>query len=145
VLSAGGQRVAQPPAAALELRPATLAALRGGMCAVVNEQGTAWRARLPGVVVCGKTGSAQVVGHARLVKSGEAAALLPHGWFVGFAPEERPRIALAVLVEHGGSGSEAAAPIARRILDRFFGLEHDAPARRPDLEAARRAVQAAGP
>jgi cell division protein FtsI/penicillin-binding protein 2 len=41
---------------------------------------------------------------------------------VGFAPDDRPRIALAVLVEHGGSGGEAAAPVARRILARFFGM-----------------------
>jgi cell division protein FtsI/penicillin-binding protein 2 len=92
------------------------------MRAVVNDQGTGWRARLSGVAVCGKTGSAQLVAHARLVKSGQAPSLVPHGWFVGFAPDDRPRIALAVLVEHGGSGGEAAAPVARRILARFFGM-----------------------
>jgi penicillin-binding protein 2 len=46
---------------------------------------------------------------------------LPHGWFLAFAPVDAPRIALAVLVEHGGSGSEAAAPVAREILAAFFG------------------------
>jgi cell division protein FtsI/penicillin-binding protein 2 len=44
----------------------------------------------------------------------------PHGWFVAFAPADNPRIALAVLVEHGGSGGEAAAPVAREILQQFF-------------------------
>jgi penicillin-binding protein 2 len=110
------------PPTPLALRPETVALVRSGMRAVVNDQGTGWRARLSGVAVCGKTGSAQLVAHARLVKSGQAPSLLPHGWFVGFAPDDRPQIALAVLVEHGGSGGEAAAPVARRILARFFGL-----------------------
>jgi penicillin-binding protein 2 len=118
-----GERPAPlPPPTPLALRPETLALVRSGMRAVVNDQGTGWRARLSGVAVCGKTGSAQLVAHARLVKSGQAPSLVPHGWFVGFAPDDRPRIALAVLVEHGGSGGEAAAPVARRILARFFGM-----------------------
>jgi penicillin-binding protein 2 len=75
------------------------------------------------VNVSGKTGSAQVVAKARLEKSPSLTAILPHGWFVAYAPSEAPRIALAVLVEHGGSGGEAAAPLAREILAHFFGLE----------------------
>jgi penicillin-binding protein 2 len=129
-----GDQPAEPPATSpLPLRPQTLAAVRDAMRAVVNEQGSGARARLPGVVVCGKTGSAQVVGHARLVKSGQAAALLPHGWFVCFAPDDRPRIAMAVIVEHGGSGGAAAAPVARRILASFFGIR--LPEEAPDASA----------
>jgi penicillin-binding protein 2 len=141
VLAVGERNAARPPVTSVGLRPQTLAALLDGMRAVVNEQGTASRARLPGLAVCGKTGSAQVVGRARLVKSGQAPALLPHGWFVGFAPADHPRIALAVLVEHGGSGSEAAAPIARRILASFFGVAAEGAA----SVAMRPAAPAPGP
>jgi penicillin-binding protein 2 len=107
-------------------RPATIAAVKEGMCVVVAA-GTGWRARLSSVEVCGKTGSAQVVARSRLEKTPTAHALLPHGWFIAFAPAERPRIALAVLVEHGGSGAAAAAPVARRILSHFFGLDRVEP------------------
>ncbi len=107
---------------ALPFKAATLATVREGMRAVVGEQGTGWRAQIPGISVCGKTGSAQVVAHAVLARHAGTEAYLPHGWFIAFAPQERPRIALAVLVEHGGSGGEAAAPVAHEILARFFGV-----------------------
>ena len=58
-----------------------------------------------------------VASRAKQPSSHEA---LPHGWFIAFAPRERPQVALAVLVEHGGSGGVAAAPVAREILARFF-------------------------
>ena len=115
---------APPPMTAprdVGLKPATLEVVRQGMKAVVA-QGTGWRARLPGVAVAGKTGSAQVVARSRLEKTPGVQAMRPHGWFVGFAPAEEPRIALAVLVEHGGSGGEAAAPVAHEILAAFFGV-----------------------
>ena len=120
VKAVGGTPVSLPPATPTGLKPETLAAVRDGMWAVVNEHGTAWRTQLPGLDVCGKTGSAQVVAHARLARAGGALALQPHGWFIAFAPKDKPRIALAVLVEHGGSGGEAAVPVARKILEAFF-------------------------
>jgi penicillin-binding protein 2 len=104
----------------LALKQATVDAIRSGMCAVVNEHGTGRRAQLPGVMVCGKTGSAQVVAHARLARGNATESMLPHGWFLAFAPADHPTIALAILVEHGGSGGEAAAPVAREILAHFF-------------------------
>jgi penicillin-binding protein 2 len=117
------------------VRPETIAAVSEGMRTVVAA-GTGWRARLASVAVCGKTGSAQVVARARLEKTPRVHELLPHGWFIAFAPAERPRIALAVLVEHGGSGGEAAAPVARRILSHFFGLDHpQAPAPAAESDA----------
>ncbi len=119
-------RQASTPLAAPVVRPETIAAVTEGMRSVVAA-GTGWRARLASVEVCGKTGSAQVVASARLEKTPKARVLLPHGWFIAFAPAERPRIALAVLVEHGGSGGAAAAPVARRILSHFFGLESGEP------------------
>jgi penicillin-binding protein 2 len=88
----------------------------------VVKAGTGRRAHLAGVEVAGKTGSAQVVASARLARDPRSHKLLPHGWFVCFAPADRPKIAMAVLVEHGGSGGEAAAPVAQEILARYFGL-----------------------
>ena len=48
-----------------------------------------------------------------------------HAWFVGYAPTEDPTIAFAVVVEHGGHGGQAAAPIARRVLEVYFGEEQE--------------------
>ena len=83
------------------------------MVAVVQSaSGTGTAAQIPGVEVAGKTGTAQ---------SAEGAA--PHAWFISFAPADDPQIAVAVLVENGGSvGSEAtggaiAAPIAKAIIE----------------------------
>ena len=130
---AGGAEAPVP----LGIRPETIAAVKEGMRAVVAE-GTGWRARLSTVEVCGKTGSAQVVAKSRLEKSPNAFEMLPHGWFLAFAPADHPRIALAVIVEHGRSGGESAAPVAREILAHYFGLDRPgAPgvAGVPDTEA----------
>lgn len=120
VKAIGGVPVPIPAAPEPPVKPETLAAVREGMRAVVNDQGTGWRAKLPGITVCGKTGSAQVVAHAVFARRPAGHAVLPHGWFIGFAPAEKPRIAFAILVEHGGSGGEAAAPVAHELLARFF-------------------------
>ncbi len=106
---------------ALGISPSTIEAVKAGMRGVVTE-GTGWRARLPGIEIAGKTGSAQVVAKARLERSPTAHELQPHGWFLCFAPVDHPTIVLAVLVEHGGSGGGAAAPVAREILAEWFGL-----------------------
>lgn len=95
-----------PPDPPLNLKPAAMQALREAFSAVVNEPGgTGYgQATLPDVEVAGKTGTAQ---------SGKAE---DHAWFVGFAPARRPRIAFAVIVEHGGHGGTEAGPIAREIV-----------------------------
>lgn len=76
--------------------------------------------------IAGKTGTAQVFGIAQDAKydaSKLARELHDHGLFVTFAPIEDPEIALAVVVEHGGSGSGVAAPIARQVLDAYMELK----------------------
>jgi penicillin-binding protein 2 len=93
----------------LPLRPEVLELVRQGMEEAVNAPGgTALSARLPGITVCGKTGTAQN----------------PHGndhaWFIGFAPRQHPRIAFCVMVENAGFGGAVAAPIARQLLEAFF-------------------------
>jgi penicillin-binding protein 2 len=73
--------------------------------------------------MAGKTGTAQVFGIAQGEEYDEEKVdkkLRDHGLFVAFAPVDSPRVAVAVLVENGGSGSRSAAPIARRVLDHFF-------------------------
>lgn len=102
-------------------KPETLAVIREAMSAVVNGGGSGPRARLQGVEVCGKTGTAQVVSRERLRRSGGSRDdYQPHGWFIGFAPKEAPRVAFAFLVEHGRSGNESAAPVAQLFLSRVF-------------------------
>jgi penicillin-binding protein 2 len=134
VRAVGGTPLEWPPPTDVGVRPETIEALRAGLFAVVNEGGTGWRARIPGVELCGKTGSAQVVASARLQQAPGSFNLLPHGWFVGFASDERRSIALAVLVEHGGSGGEAAAPVARQILSHVFRGSVDASPRLPEAD-----------
>jgi penicillin-binding protein 2 len=73
--------------------------------------------------IAGKTGTAQVfsVGqNERYVEKDVAERLRDHSWFIAFAPAEAPRIAVAVIVENGGFGSAAAAPIARKVMDTYL-------------------------
>jgi penicillin-binding protein 2 len=73
--------------------------------------------------IAGKTGTAQVFSVGQNEKYNEktvAERLRDHSWFIAFAPAEQPRIALAVIVENGGWGASAAAPIARKVLDAYL-------------------------
>lgn len=95
--------------------------IRSGMRdAVVS--GTAWRARIPSAEVAGKTGTAQVASASAVAANNadRPYELRTHAWFVGFAPYDEPEIAVAVVVEHGGAGGAAAAPIGGEILRTFF-------------------------
>ena len=67
----------------------------------------------------GKTGTAQVYSlkGEKYVAHKIDERLRDHAWFIAYAPADKPRIALAVLVENGGFGAQAAAPIARKVLD----------------------------
>lgn len=100
----------------VDIRPENLAIVRRGMWGVVNEGGTGGLARIPGVTVAGKTGTAQVIRKMTRTPSD----LQDHAWFVAFAPYEDPQIALVVMVEHGGMGGRAAAPVARAVLEAAF-------------------------
>jgi len=94
-----------------------------GMRAVM-EGGTATRSAAGAPYsIAGKTGTAQVFSvaqNARYNESAIAERLRDHAWFVAFAPIEAPRIAIAVLVENGRSGSGTAAPIARTVMDAYL-------------------------
>jgi penicillin-binding protein 2 len=90
-----------------------------------GENGTAWAYIGRGIEyrMAGKSGTAQVVG----IKQGEEyeedeldERLRKHAWFIAFAPVDEPKIALSVLIENGGGGSQFAAPVARQIIDEYL-------------------------
>jgi penicillin-binding protein 2 len=98
-----------------------------GLVGVVNSKhGTGSSAKLEGITVAGKTGTAQVV-HLKNVPTdleGEVPyKYRDHAWFVCYAPAEKPEIAIAVLLEHGGHGGSAAGPVAKSVLMRYFGID----------------------
>lgn len=105
--------------------PVNMKILQDGLKGVVNEHGgTGWTARLPGIEVAGKTGTAQVIrlkeNTPRKKPKDTPYEQRDHAWFVGYAPAENPQIAVAVIVEHGGFGSEAAAPVAREVIRAYL-------------------------
>jgi len=109
------------------ISPRTLAIVREALQLAV-EEGTGRRATRGEFTVAGKTGTAQVFKRS----AGIDADKLPkeerdHAWFVGYAPADEPRIAFAVVVEHGGHGGTSAAPIARAVLEVFFADQADEP------------------
>ncbi|HEX8388331.1 MAG TPA: penicillin-binding protein 2 [Sphingomonas sp.] len=104
----------------LDVPPERMALIRSGMDEVVNGAGTAVRSRLQldGIRMGGKTGTAQV---RRIAGGARGGSNVPwkyrdHGLFVGFAPVDDPRYAVSVVIEHGMSGSGAAAPVARDVI-----------------------------
>jgi penicillin-binding protein 2 len=104
----------------LAVSAGTFAVVRSALQDVV-EEGTGRRASLGLISVAGKTGTAQVYKKS----AGIDADKLPkderdHAWFAGYAPADRPEIAFAVIVEHGGHGGTTAAPIVKKVLEVFF-------------------------
>ncbi|MBC8282679.1 MAG: penicillin-binding protein 2, partial [Nitrospinae bacterium] len=113
--------------------PENLEVIRKALRDVVNgPRGTGKKSRLKNIVVSGKTGTVQVVrmkSNEELEKEEEIPyKYRDHAWFVAFAPYEKPEIAVAVLVEHGGHGGATAAPIAQKIFKKYFELYPPNPA-----------------
>ena len=110
------------------VQPNTAAAITQMMIEVVN-RGTGTAAAVPGQTVAGKTGTAET-----------ADGRPPHAWFVGFAPAEAPRYAIAVIVENGGdvgdeaTGGRVAAPVAGRVLAKLLALPPTPPPATPGEE-----------
>jgi penicillin-binding protein 2 len=102
------------------LDPNVLQEVRSALAGVVNEPGgTAHAAATPLATVAGKTGTAQVI--AQKVSGRKLSDdTKDHAWFVAFAPVENPKIAVAVVVEHGGHGGSAAAPIAKKVIEEYL-------------------------
>jgi penicillin-binding protein 2 len=126
LLRAGKPAGAAPswPVRELNFRPETTADILAGMWGSVNAGGTGGRARVPGLDICGKTGTAQVIGAETAKKLGSDSELFEdHSWFVGFANRDNPEIAVVVFVEHGGKGGVAAAPLAGEIFRKYFEIK----------------------
>ena len=130
VQSADEKPTQLPP---LDISPAALRVIKQGMeKVVVGSHGTARQhgLDLPGIEMAGKTGTVQV---RRISKAEREIGIVDnmdrpwkyrdHALFIGYAPQRNPRYAIAVIVEHGGSGSSMAAPIARDVLRHLFSLE----------------------
>jgi len=99
----------------VELNPAVWAFLRRSLWAVVNtSNGTGIAARIPGLDIAGKTGTAQTIANSKSEKGQD------HAWFASFAPARDPEVVIVVLVERGGHGGSMAAPIARQIYNAIF-------------------------
>jgi len=122
IRSFGGVERVLPPPEDMGLDPAHVAIVHSGMDAVTNQGGTGARSRIDieGFDMAGKTGTAQV---RRLTADlrGRSADSIPwkfrdHALFIAFAPVDKPRYAISVVVEHGGGGSKTAAPIAKDVM-----------------------------
>ncbi|MDX8378845.1 MAG: penicillin-binding protein 2 [Gallionella sp.] len=125
--------IVNKPAFKVKIPAEDLALIKRAMVAVTQPGGTAVRASAGAPYhIAGKTGTAQVVG----MKPGErydAAKIAErhrdHAWFIGYAPAEKPRIAVVVLVENGGHGGSVAAPISRKVMDYYLLGKVPKPAR----------------
>ena len=128
------KRIEGPGASVTEFKPevagklnvskSTLSSLQAALRDVVQgEHGTGQRARIDGVEVAGKTGTAQAAG-AGVAQGGEQGAarrFRDHAWFVAYAPADMPTIAVAALVENAGQhGGTVAAPMARAVMERYL-------------------------
>ena len=130
VRSVGGQLREMPQAVPMGIPPAHVSIIQRGMNEVVNVPGgTAFRSRLPleNAAMAGKTGTALV---RRISREERARGVLKndelpwkfrdHALFVGYGPVENPRYAISVIVDHGGGGSAAAAPVAKDVMTRVL-------------------------
>ncbi|MCB0196641.1 MAG: penicillin-binding protein 2, partial [Anaerolineae bacterium] len=110
----GGEETIDPELGGeLPIKPEILDLIRGSLEDITSgARGTA-REAFAGIsyTVAGKTGTAE---------SGQEE---PHSWFAGYAPADKPRVVVAVILEHAGEGSKAAAPLSRQVIEAFFDWE----------------------
>ena len=117
-----------PLPSVVELDPSHWQIVIDGMVGVTSDPRSSTTATMKGTKypIAGKTGTAQVIGIAQDERYREDEIderLRDHGLFIAFAPPDAPRIALGIVVENGGGGSRAAAPVARKVLDAFFASQ----------------------
>ena len=116
-----------PPQSKVDIDPEKLQAIRDGLWGVVNGGGTGGRARIVGKDISGKTGTSQVISNTgRLAAAKSGKDLRDNGWFVFFAPRDKPEVAGVVFLEHGIHGPNAAS-VAHHILDTFFAKKEGRP------------------
>ena len=122
----------------IEMKPETLSRVQKALADVVHGPGgTGGAARSPVIPVAGKTGTAQVIEMKGAYLKSEQLSYFnrDHAWFVSYAPVEKPQIAIAVLVEHGGHGGEAAAPMAKKVYEKFIELQKPASEHKQEARA----------
>lgn len=103
----------KPPVRYSEFKPEALKAVREGMYAVVNKPaGSGRRAKVPGITICGKTGSAML-------------GKKTFAWFASYAPYEEPEVAMAIVIENATSGGTDAAPVAGEIYKTYVKIRKD--------------------
>ncbi|MGD0308892.1 MAG: penicillin-binding protein 2 [Acidobacteriota bacterium] len=109
------------PVQQLPIKPESARRIRAGMWGSVNNNGTGHSAALPGLDICGKTGTVQVVSseHRKEIKT-DLSDIQNHAWFCGFANRDDPEIAVVIFLEHGGGGGAAAAPMAQQMFRTYF-------------------------
>ena len=109
------------PAVDSGLDPEVLARVREALQAAVEERATGAAARVAGLTVGGKTGTAQVIRQKTWVDSKDLPyKMRDHAWFASFATDDRRRLVAVVFVEHGGKGSSSAAPLAKLLYETYF-------------------------
>jgi cell division protein FtsI/penicillin-binding protein 2 len=115
----------------LDVKPRTLEILREAMLADVQDpDGTGRRAAVPGIRICGKTGTAQIMNERNQI-TGHTV------WFLSFAPYENPLYAVVVVVESGSSGALTCAPVAGDIYRAIFEPERMEPMKPATLAQAK--------
>jgi len=128
------------PARTIDLKPEYLAIVKNALVGV-NKEGTGARAFAGAPYVsAGKTGTAQVVAikqGEKYVESRVAERHRDHALFIAYAPADKPKLAIAVLVENAGFGARAAAPIARQVFDYYLLGKQPTPVKPDDDEAGR--------
>ena len=116
------------PERVLNIDPRNIEMVKNALMDVVgSKRGTASSARSNVVDIGGKTGTSQVVGGGSVNDMNAQEKYRDHAWFVAFAPERDPQIVVSVFVEHGGHGSTAAAPIAKRIIETYYNRDSKQP------------------
>jgi penicillin-binding protein 2 len=118
----------------VDISEKTLQIIQQALLGAVNDpRGTGWACVLTQGKAAGKTGTAQVIKMAQDFRKGDMERMplkfRDHAWFVVYAPFEDPVISVVVLVEHGGYGGAAAAPIAKRVIEKYLALEQVAPSK----------------
>jgi len=120
------------------IREEYLDLVKDALVGVVNQpHGTGSKARLKDLIVAGKTGTAQVVA-LKKEKVSKRGSKIPrkfrdHAWFVAVAPADTPRIAVSVLIEHGGHGGSAAAPIAKELIKAYLHKKIEGGSQMPEV------------
>ncbi len=122
------REVAAQPTHTVPLKAEHLTVIRNALVGVGREGTGATAFAKAAYVSAGKTGTAQVYSlkGEKYVHSRVDERLRDHAWYIAYAPADKPRIALAVLVENGGFGAQAAAPIARQVFDYYLTGEKKA-------------------